>query len=215
MGCMRKLGCLALLVLALVAAGVWYFFFQRPGRTTETVSTSPVWEPLTTEGAERARRAVQALSRPQGPVFANLRGADLASYVFDELSKQLPPSAQKLEAAVIGDRLHVRALVDLNDFGGAGALGPLAAMLGDREPVEFGGTLELVRPGLAQYRVKMLRLRELSVPARMIPRLTQRVARGARPPGLADDGLPLEVPTYIADVRIGDGRVTLYKSTPR
>lgn len=211
---MRKLGCLALLALALVAAGVWYFF-QRPGRTTETVSTSPVWEPLTTEGAERARRSVQALSRPQGPVFANLRGADLASYVFDELSKQLPPSAQNLEAAVIGDRLHVRALVDLNDFGGAGALGPLAAMLGDREPVEFGGTLELVRPGLAQYRVKVLRLRELWVPARMIPRLTQRVARGTRPPGLAADGLPLEIPTSIADVRIGEGRVTLYKSTSR
>lgn len=214
MGCMRKLGCLALLALALVAAGVWYVF-MRPGRTTETVSPSPVWEPLTREGAERGRRAVQALSRPQGPVFTNLRGADLASYVFDELSKQLPPSAQNVEAAVIGDRLHVRALIDLNDFGGAGALGPLAAMLGDREPVEFGGTLELVRPGLAQYRVKVLRLRELSVPARMIPRLTQRVARGARPPGLADDGLPLEVPTYIADVRIGEGRVTLYKSTSR
>jgi hypothetical protein len=88
-------------------------------------------------------------------------------------------------------------------------------MLGDREPVEFGGTLELVRPGLAQYRVKVLRLRELSVPQRMIPRLLQRIARGSRPPGLAEDGLPLVVPTFIADVRIGQGRVTLYKSTAR
>jgi hypothetical protein len=88
-------------------------------------------------------------------------------------------------------------------------------MLGDQEPVEFGGTLELVRPGLAQYRVKVLRLRELNVPQRMIPRLLQRISRGARPPGLADDGLPLEVPPFIADVRIGQGYVTLYKSTSR
>jgi len=192
-----------------------WLYLERPRRHAETSSTAPVWERLTPEGAERGRAAVQLLSRPSGPVFTNTRGADLAAYIFDELSKQLPPSAQELEAAVIDDRLHVRALVNISDFGGSGTLGPLAAMLSDREPVEFGGTLELVRPGLAQYRVKVLRLRELSVPSRMIPRLLQRVARGSRPPGLAEDGLPLEVPAFIADVRIGQERVTLYRSTPR
>jgi hypothetical protein len=189
-------------------------YLERPRREAE-MAAAPVWEALTPEGAARARASVQVLSRSTGPVFTNIGGADLASYIFDELSKQLPPSSQNLEAAVIDDRLHVRALVKLTDFGGSGALGPLASMLGDREPVEFGGTLDLVRPGLAQYRVKVLRLRELSVPSRMIPRLLQRVARGSRPPGLADDGLPLEVPAFVADVRIGDGRVTLYKSTAR
>jgi hypothetical protein len=211
---MRKLGCIAVIFIAGMAVAIW-LYLERPRQTTEAGATAPVWEPLTPEGAERARTAVQRLSRPTGSVFTNVGGADLAAYIFDELSKQLPPSAQQLEAAVIDDRLHVRALVNISDFGGAGALGPLAAMLGDREPVEFGGTLELVRPGLAQYRVKVLRLRELSVPSRMIPRLLQRISRGSRPPGLAEDGLPLEVPTFIADVRIGQGRVTLYKSVQR
>jgi hypothetical protein len=211
---MRKLGCTALVFLAGAAVAIW-LYLERPRQAAETASTAPVWEPVTPEGAERARAAVQLLSRPTGPVFTNITGADLAAYVFDELSKQLPPSAQQLEAAVIDDRLHVRALVKISDFGGSGALGPLAGMLGDREPVEFGGTLDLVRPGLAQYRVKVLRLRELSVPSRMIPRLLQRVARGSRPAGLAEDGLPLEVPSFIADVRIAQGRVTLYKSTAR
>jgi hypothetical protein len=214
MGCMRRLGFLILVFLAGGAVFLW-LFYERPRRAAETSPTAPVWAPLTPEGAERARAAVQLLSRPTGPVFTNTTGADLAAYVFDELSKQLPPSAQQLEAAVIHDRLHVRALIKISDFGGSGALGPLASMLGDREPVEFGGNLELVRPGLAQYRVKVLRLRELSVPSRMIPRLLQRVARGARPPGLAEDALPLEVPSFIADVRIGQGQVTLYKSTAR
>ena len=214
MGCMRKLGCVALIFLAGMAVAIW-LYLERPRQAAETAPTAPVWEPLTPEGAERARTAVQQLSRPTGAVFTNIAGADLAAYIFDELSKQLPPSAQQLEAAVIDDRLHVRAQVKISDFGGVGALGPLAAMLGEREPVEFGGTLELVRPGLAQYRVKVLRLRELSVPSRMIPRLLQRVGRGARPPGLAEDGLPLEVPAFIADVRIGQGRVTLYKATQR
>ena len=211
---MRKLGCLLLVFLAGMSVAIW-LYLERPRQAAESATTAPVWEPLTPAGAERARAAVQLLSRPTGPVFTNVGGADLAAYVFDELSKQLPPSAQQIEAAVIDDRLHVRALVKVSDFGGAGALGPLAGMLGDREPVEFGGTLEFVRPGLAQYRVKVLRLRELSVPSRMIPRLLQRVARGSRPPGLADDGLPLEVPPSIGDVRVGQGRVTLYRATPR
>jgi hypothetical protein len=211
---MRRIAFLILVFLAGGAVFLW-LYLERPRREAETAATAPVWERLTPEGAERARTAVQQLSRRTGTVFTNIAGADLASYIFDELSKQLPPSAQQLEAAVIDDRLHVRALIKVSDFGGAGGLGPLASMLGDREPVEFGGTLELVRPGLAQYRVKVLRLRELSVPSRMIPRLLQRVATGERPPGLADDGLPLEVPTFIADVRIGQGRVTLYKSTGR
>lgn len=210
---MRKLGCIVLIFLAGMAVAI-YLYLERPRQDAEAAGAA-VWRPLTPEGAGRARTAVQLLSRPAGPVFTNVAGADLASYIFDELSKQLPPSSQNLEAAVIDDRLHVRALVKLSDFGGSAGLGPLASMLGDREPVEFGGTLELVRPGLAQYRVKVLRLRELSVPSRMIPRLLQRVARGARPPGLADDGLPLEVPPFIADVRIGQGQVTLYRSTPR
>ena len=214
MGCMRRLGFLVLVFVAGMAVAI-YLYLERPRQAEEATVAAPVWEPLTPEGAERARQAVQVLSRPTGPVFRNIAGADLASYVFDELAKQLPPSAHQVEAAVIDDRLHVRAQIDISDFGGSNGLGPLAAVLGDREPVEFGGTLELVRPGLAQYRVKVLRLRELSVPQRMIPRLLQRVARGSRPPGLAEDGLPLVVPPFIADVRIGQGRVTLYKSTGR
>ena len=214
MGCMRRLAFLALVFLAGGAVFLW-FFYERPRRAAESAPTAPVWEPLTSEGARRARLAVQALSRPTGPVFTNIAGADLAAYILDELTKQLPPSAEDLEAAVIDDRLHVRAQMNINDFGGAGGLGPLATMLNEREPVEFGGTLELVRPGLAQYRIKVLRLRELSVPTRMIPRLLQRIARGARPPGLAEDALPLEVPSFIADVRTGQGHVTLYKSTAR
>lgn len=211
---MRRLLFWSMLFLAGVAVGIW-LYYERPRQTAIAASEAPVWEPLTPEGAARARAAVQRLSRPSGPVFATVRGAELASYVFDELSRQLPPSAQQLEAAVIDDRLHVRALMNVADFGGDNGLGPLGAMLNDREPVEFGGTLELVRPGLAQFRIKVLRLREFSVPQRMIPRLLQRIARGARPPGLADDALPLVVPTYLGDVRTGQGQVTLYKVAPR
>lgn len=185
-------------------------------REARPVADAPVaevvWRPLTAEGAARARSAVQSLGSRSGPVFTTVRAADLSAYVFEELSRGITPSAQNAEAAVFGDRIHIRASVKLSDFGGSSALGPLAGMLGDREPVEFGGTLEVLRPGLAQYRVQTLRMREFTVPQRLIPRLIRNVERGSRPEGLAADALPLVVPAHIADVRVGNGRVTLYKS---
>jgi len=35
------------------------------------------------------------------------------------------------------------------------------------------------------------------------------------PPGVAENGLPFVVPTYVADARVADGKVTLYKTTPK
>jgi hypothetical protein len=178
-------------------------------------STGPVWEPLTPQGAERTRQMLTRLSKPTGPVFGNLSGGDVASYVFESLSKQLPQSADSVEAAVIGDRLYIRASVRLQELGGTSVLGPLAGMLGDRERMEFGGTFHVIRPQLAEYEVKDIKLRDLSIPAAMIPRVLRQSERGSRPEGLSPDGLPLVVPAYLGDVRVANGRVTLYKTVPQ
>jgi len=210
---MRTIGCLVVVLLAAVAG--WMLrdrinFRDRPDTTV--ADTGVVWEPITTEGAERARRAIEDLGQRAAPVFASLRPGDVSSYIFVALARQLPPSAERIEAAVIGDRLHVRASVKLSDFGGAGVLGPLAGFLGDRETMELGGYFHVIRPGLAEFRVSELRLRDFSVPANLVPRLIRGFSKGARPPGVADDGLPLVVPEYLADVRIANGRVVLYRS---
>lgn len=213
-GCMKRIGCLVLIIVLAAAAWLtrdrWYHgsaFGGDDGARGATVA----WEPLTPEGAERARIAVTSLAPRNGQSFANTRPGDLAAYVFTGISKQLPPSAEDVRAAAIDDRLHVRALVKLSDFGGAKVLGPLAGFLSERDTVEFGGTFEVVRPGLAQFRVREIKLRQLSLPAGAIPKILAQIRRGARPSGIADDALPLEVPTYIGDVRVGKGKVTLYK----
>jgi hypothetical protein len=36
--------------------------------------------------------------------------------------------------------------------------------------------------------------------------------RGKVVPGVAQNGLPMVMPPYISDVRISNGRITLYKS---
>jgi hypothetical protein len=215
MGCLSRLGCLALLVIIAVVA--WLArdrWLPRVAGRASTLSTSgPVWEPLTPQGAQRTRQLLARLSQPSGPVFGNLSGGDVASYVYQSLAKQLPPSADSIEAAVIGDRLYIRASVRLQDLGGTSVLGPLAGMLAEREQMQFGGTFHVVSPQLAEYEVKDIKIRDLSIPATMIPRVLRQTERGSRPEGLSPDALPIVVPPYLGDVRIANGRVTLYKTT--
>jgi hypothetical protein len=216
MGCLSRLGCLAVLVVIAILAWLTRdrWVSRVTGHAPATVS-GPVWEPLTPQGAERTRQLLTRLSRATGPVFGNLSGGDVASYVYQSLSKQLPPSTDSIEAAVIGDRLYIRASVLLKDLGGAASLGPLAGMLGDREPMQFGGTFHVVRRQLAEFEVKDIKIRDLSLPSAMIPRVLQQSERGSRPEGLSPDGLPIVIPSYLGDVRIGNGKVTLYKTVPQ
>lgn len=217
MGCLRSLGCLTLLII--VGALGWFFRddVMRYVNRERGVAEAPAegrWEALTPQGAERARASVSRLERRSGQVYENVRPGDISAYVFQELAKQaLPPSTDSAEAAVIGNQLHVRGVMKLSDFGGPGALGPLGAMLGDRAHVEFGGTIDVVRSGLAQYRLKMIRVGEQEIPPPLIPKLVQRIDRSARPAGIAPEALPLMVPDYVGDVRIGGGKVTLIKGT--
>ena len=217
-GCVRKLGCLALVLVLAVALWLtrarWLPLVSGDGDRAAAPAGEGVWEPVTQAGAERARMAIAGLAPRSGPVFANLRPGDVASYVFLALRRELPPSATNIAATVIGDRLYVRAEVSLADVGGAEILGPLAGFLGDRETMLFGGTFEVLRPGLAQFHVLELKLRELAIPQKMLPRLVQRIGRGARPEGVAPGALPLVIPDHIGDVRVGKGKVTLYKNVP-
>lgn len=213
MGCIARLGCLLLLVclaaLAWLTRDHWLHVIHAG---SDSAAASAAWEPLTPERAERAAEVVARLGRPTGPVFANLTGGEAASYIYRGIARELPGSADSAEAAVIGDRLYMRASVLVRDLGGSAVLGSLASLLGDRERVQFGGTFNVVRPGLAQYEVKEIRVRDVSIPSSAIPRLLQRMERGARPAGIAPDGLPLEIPAYIGDVRLARGKLTLYKS---
>ena len=169
------------------------------------------WELATPEGAVRARQIIERLASRNGPVYANVDPADLTAYIIQQLSHELPPSARDVEATVSGDQLLVRCSVNPSDLGDLSQLGPLAAMLGDREKVQMGGTLDIVKLGLGEYRLQSFRIHDFALPRAMIPRLIKSYEKGTRPPGIADDGLPLVTPVHIGDVRIKNGEITLYK----
>lgn len=214
-GCLRRLGCLAIVIAGLAA---WYFYTHLNGNDHSPsgkpgVSAHSGWEPLTAAAAERGKRAVESLSQKTGPVFANLSPAEAASYIFLAATRQLPPSAKNLEASAVNDRLNVRAEVSLKDFGGAAVLGPLASLIGDKDTVQLGGTIHVIKPGSAEFVVQEMRFGQAPIPGLVIPRLIARLRKGSTD-GLSDRGLAMKLPDYISDVRIENGKITLYKSVP-
>jgi hypothetical protein len=219
MGCLRRLGCLAVLVVIAIVAYVFRASWIRfiPGREhadSTQLRAGGQWQPLTPEGATRAKQALGRLQSPRGPAYTNVAPGDLAAYIVQELSRTLPASADSIEAAAIGDRLCVRTVMRISELD-KGALGPVAMLLGERERLQLCGTLRIIRPGFAELQVKEFRIRDFNVPQALIPRLVRQMSRGTRPPELSEDGLPLRTPEYIGDVRVQNGQITLYRAAAR
>ena len=213
---MRKFGCF--LVVLLLVAGAWFWYTRIYTAAAPEAATAPraavkLWQPVTPAGAERGRRALQSLSRPSGPVYANLTGAEAASYIFLMVAKELPPSLKNAEAAVIGSRLYVRSEVELKELGGSGALGALGAFLGPRDSVTLGGTINMLGPGRGEFLIQQVKIGRLDLPSALIPRIVSRIKPATRTSDVSSNGLPMKMPEYISDVRISNGKITVYKTT--
>jgi len=216
---MRCFGRLVMLVILLLVVGaLWVtrdkWLHYLPGSHGAVATTEQLWEPLSPAAAARGQRAIESLNARSGPVFANLKGAEVASYVFERAGGALPTAADSAQAAVIGDALYVRAVVPMKDVAASGALGPLAGLLNDREPLTLGGTFQVIRPGLSEFEVREVKLRDFKLPKQLIPRLIKQLDRGPRADGVSPDGIAVKTPPSLVDVRIANHRVTLYRATP-
>lgn len=215
MGCIARLGCLVL--IAVLAIGGWYtkdLWLPEKYRSHPVTTSSVKWQPVTTDGADRTRAALDKLSQPRGQVFQTLSAGDLASYVFAQLSSKLSGSAQNIETSVAGDVVSIRADVRLADLGGAGALGALGTMFNEREKVQLSGSFTVAKPGIAEFVLRDLKVRNFSVPTGMIPPLIKRLDQGPRPAGISENAIAVPIPRYVGDIRVANGKVTLYKTTP-
>jgi hypothetical protein len=129
------------------------------------------------------------------------------------VGKNFPSSADSVEAAVIGDQLYVRAVVPTKDIAGSGALGPLGGLLNERERISLGGTFHVIRPGLSEFEIREVKLRDFKLPSGAIPRLMQQIKKGKAIEGVAENALPVPTPKSLGDVRIANNRVTLYRAS--
>jgi len=211
MGCMFRLGCLALIVIAAIVGWItkdrWW-----PG-DREDRAAGPKWEHLTPAGAQRTRTALTRLSESNGPVFATVSGGDVASYVLLDVVGGIPGFADSAQAAVIDDQLVVRGPVPLRQIGALRDLGPLAGMLNDTEPVQLAGRLRVVEPGRGELTITDLRVRDIRLPNGLLDRVLGR-PDGDTTTRPRNSTVPVPLPPHIADIRVADGRVTLYKNLP-
>ncbi|HLA89603.1 MAG TPA: hypothetical protein VJL28_04110 [Gemmatimonadaceae bacterium] len=216
--CLGKLGCLALALLLAAAAwfthDAWY-----PALRARLVAPPPpvaeaAWEPLTPAAAARGRAAAERLSERSGPVYVNVAAGDFAAFLLDSVLASLSASASGAEALARDDRLYLRARASVAELGGSKTLGPLSGVITGRQTLTLRGRLEVLRPGRAQFVVDEVAIGELRLPSAAIPRLIARVAGTARDSANAPEAVLVKVPRTLADVRVGKGRVTLYKNVP-
>jgi hypothetical protein len=71
----------------------------------------------------------------------------------------------------------------------------------------------VIRPGLSEFQIKEIKLRDFKVPSGAIPRLMQQIRKGKKVDGVGDSALPVATPKALGDVRIANNRVTLYRAT--
>jgi hypothetical protein len=183
------------------------------------------WVTVATSTPASLAPTVATLKKPRGPAYVSLSAAKVAG-LLAPLLRQLPPSAQTAQIAFNRDLLLLRADVALRDVAGSSAVGALiGAAIDQHDTLFLAGVLEPVRPGLAQYRVSEVRIKGIDVPTRVIPSLVGALRRRAaataskanskadsNADGLAADALPVPLPTYVSDVRVVNGALTLYRA---
>jgi hypothetical protein len=185
---------------------------RRTDRATQEQSIA--WARLS-PGGTAGREAMARLSRRNGPAYVSLRAPELAGLLALGVSKVWPATASPPAIALVDEQLLMRTVVERRDLAGDGALrGLLGVALDGRDTVRMAGTLDLVRPGLAAYRVRELRMAGVDVPPRLIPALLRTIRRAAASAAdtLPADALAIPLPKAVADIRVAKGKVTLYKA---
>ena len=226
MSCLSKVGCLTVVVIA--GAGAWWMyggtvpsFLERATRTvsrstaTGNANAKPVVWTTLKDARVPSADAIASLQSQSGPAYITLGAGDLAGFLAEGLGRVLPQSASGVQVAIIDDVLRVRSEIPLRELGGKALPEFVSDLLSARDTVEMAGVLEMVRPGLAQFRVREVIVRGIALPPRVVPPLLSALRKSApQRDSIAADAVALTLPKSVADVRVSRGRVTLYKSVP-
>lgn len=226
MSCLSRIGCLTVVVLA--GAGAWWMYGgEMPSfaggagrfRLGAPDSVNAAGKPVVWSGMKDAQvpgaQAVADLERPDGPAYITLGAGDIAGFLAEGFGRALPQSAQGVQVAIVDDLIRVRAEIPLRELGGSALPEFVSDLLTDRDTVDMSGTIEMIRPGLAQFRVRALNIHGIDLPPRLIPPLLKAIGRQVpQRDSVKTDAFALPLPRAVSDVRVSRGRVTLYKSAP-
>ena len=228
-GCFRRLISLVILAVVAVAAfatrDLWLPKVRAAIGGSATTAQSAAdsaahakadtgWVTLSFPRAEKGRKALARLTQPKGPAYVTVSAGEFAGAFLDSLTAQLPASTDSVEVRAEGSEFQVRASVKLGDMGGRAVLGPLASMVGERERLTLGGTLEPTAvPGVAQFKLTRVKVGDFSLPGAVVPRLVKAMKRKPTDAGVELSALQIRLPSGVGDIRVAQGKITLYRAT--
>ena len=212
-GCIGRLVVAGLLVACGVAAWLTRDRWEPPlraklGLPPAAAPKAPAWEPVTVEGAARARAAIAGMRSPSGPSFTNVKAGDFVAYALDGALRGWSAGAKPPEALAMENEIAVRGTVHLKDLGADA--GPLKGLLEGDQAIEVRGRPEVDSTHHAVFHVERISAGKLVVPPQAIGAILSRLAPSREVKGDAR-ALPLALPAEVADIRVTRGRVTLYK----
>jgi hypothetical protein len=206
----RALGCLVL--IAALALG-WLYRDQvvrtARGWLARAEGPAPAAAPVGRPGARALASATSKVDSLNGwrADSVVLTPSELASLIGDGMDRELRRQLDSLRVEPLAGELKVRARLRTgrlpNDV-----VGPLSIALRETEPIEAVGPLEVVRPSEGEWVVRSLRIRELPLPADLVPRVVGRV--------LGDPerrAVPIRVPPGVGAIRLAPGAAVLYGKT--
>lgn len=218
-GCLKglfRLGCAA----AVVGAVVLVWWFREPilrtgarwfGRTAELppVADTAVGAPTPGATASGREKIGSLAARTSGPDSVVLNANEMASLIGAGIDWSVRKTYDSLRVELLEGSLALHARLDTRALP-PDALGPLAGLVGPREPLRLGGTITIERPGTARFKVEEISLRGIAFPAPAVRSIAQQMA-GAN----AEGAIPFKVDPAVAAIAIHPTGVVLYREARR
>lgn len=214
-GCFKNffasVGCITLVVGFTVAAWLYrdqvgglYRSIVGAGRSVEDGSAT-VGIP-SADALQSAEQKEAAVARRNGPGYVHLDANEVASLIQHRIAPPARRALDSLRVVLSEDRLTLNAQVLLDVFT-PDLLGPLAELLGSRQPMHAAGTIAVREPGLVAWRVDEFVIREFPFPPSAVPRLVNRLT------GLSDGAFFIPVPSTVGEVHVDADGITFYRRT--
>jgi hypothetical protein len=212
MGCLtfpfRVLG--FLLILALVAAG-WLYRDRLLEWGRGVTGTPRASVSIGTPSPAALARARAALARlEQGQADSVVLDADASASLMAQalgpvVGGQMDSLRVRLSDGRVGFDASLRTARLPREL-----LGPLAIAVRSREPIAATGAVRMVEPGMAEWDIDRLSVRDIPLPRETVPRLLARAFGDS-----ARRTLPLALPQVVRELRVRPEGVTLYSRSVR
>jgi hypothetical protein len=202
----RALGCLV--VIGALVLG--WLHRDRVARTAREwldrgapAAASPASGRPGTRALASARSKIDSLNG-WGADSVVLTPSELASLIGAGLDREIRSQLDSLRVEALDGEIRVRARLRTGRLP-SDVVGLLAIALRATEPVEAVGPLRVLRPAVGEWAVRSIRIRDIPLPADLVPRVLARV--------LGDSGrrtVPVRVPDGVREVRVRRGAAILY-----